>query len=79
MTVKQLRKVHGARPFRPFTLRLTDGSRLTVPHPEFLYVLPGGRTAFVPNDRDPAETVDILLIDAIEMANGKPRSRRKKS
>ncbi len=78
MTSEQLRKVHQARPFRRFTLRLADGSRLEVPHPEFLWLHPRGRTAVVATPDDAFEIVDVLLIAAIEVGNGKPRSRRSK-
>lgn len=78
MTIEQLRRVHQARPFRRFTLRLADGSRLPVPHPEFLWLHPRGRTAIVATPNDGFQIVDVLLVAAIEVGNGKPRSRRKK-
>ena len=61
MTIEELRRVHETPPFRPFTLRLADGSRLKVPHPEFLWVHPRRRTAIVATSDEAFEIVDLLL------------------
>ncbi len=78
MTVEQLRRVHEARPFRPFTLQLADGDRIRVPHPEFLWLMPSGRTLHVALAGDDFKIVDLLLVTAIEVGNGsKSRGRRR--
>ena len=76
MTTEQLRKVHTATPFRPFSLRLADGTNVNVPHPEFLWIHPGGRTVHVATSDDAAEIIDLLLVTAIEVGNGTRRRRR---
>ena len=78
MTIEELQRIHQTKPFRRFVLRLADGSRLEVPHPEFLWLHPRGRTAIVATPDDAFEIVDVLLIAAIEVGDGKPRSRRRK-
>lgn len=40
MAIEQLRKVMKSKPFRPFTLRLADGRRVSVPPPEHLWFGP---------------------------------------
>jgi len=61
-----------AQPFKPFALRLTDGSLVFVPHPEFMVVSQGGRTAVVNTEGEKFSIVDLALVTAIELnsANG---------
>lgn len=74
MTITQLREVHQARPFRPFALELADGNRVEVPHPELLMLSRAGRTAAVALENDAIKIVDLLLVTAICIGNGSPRS-----
>ena len=39
-----------ARPFRPYTVVMTDGQRFVVRHPEFVYLHPDGRTIVLVED-----------------------------
>ena len=70
MTVEQLRKIHQARPFQPFTLKLADGNQIEVRHPEFLAHSPSGRTVIVTTPDESFEVVDLLLVTSIEVGNG---------
>ncbi len=70
MTIEQLRAVHRAQPFRPFTLELADGQKVQVPHPEFLAFSRSGRTVFVANEDDAVKIIDLLLVTAIQVGNG---------
>jgi len=79
MTINQLRQLHEARPFRPFALRLAHGSQVKVPHPEFMWIHPGGRTIHVAVDDDAARIIDVFLVLALETGNGALRGRRKRS
>jgi hypothetical protein len=47
MQIEQIRRAHGATPFDPFTLCLTDGQRIPVSRPEYLYIAPGPVRPFV--------------------------------
>lgn len=71
MNVEHLRKVHQARPFRPFTLHIADGRAITVPHPEFLAQFPTGRAVIVTQANDDYEVIDLLLVSSIEVRNGR--------
>ncbi len=42
MAARNIRELLDARPFRPFSIFLTDGSSQDIPHPEFGRVI-GGR------------------------------------
>lgn len=81
MTIEQLRKIHQAQPFRPFTLRLADGNEYAVKHPEFLSFSVSGRTIVVATPDDSHEVIDLLLVASIHLGNGKngkPRQRMRK-
>jgi len=72
MTIEQLRNVHQARPFRPFTLHLADGRSLHVPHNEFLSHSTTGRTVIVHESGESFSIIDFLLVTRIEVKNGAP-------
>jgi hypothetical protein len=80
MTIEQLRVVHQAVPFHPFTLHLGDGRHLHVPQREFLSHSPSGRTIIVDHDDESFIIVDLLLVTELELSNGKsPGPRRRKN
>ncbi|HXP59744.1 MAG TPA: hypothetical protein VN829_04585 [Dongiaceae bacterium] len=55
------------RPFKKFSLRLTDGSLIPVPHPEFMLLTQGGRTAVVSTGGEHFRIVDLALVTAMEV------------
>ena len=74
VTIEQLRNVHQASPFQPFTLHLADGRKLHVPHREFLSHSPSGRTVIVYGEGDSFNIVDLLLVTDVEVhAGSRPR------
>lgn len=79
MTIEQLRKAHQAKPFKPFTLGTADGREYTVPHPEFLWLIPKGRTVAVADKDGAAEIIDLLLVASLHFDNGRARTQRRKS
>jgi hypothetical protein len=76
MTIEQLKALHQARPFRPFTIHLADGTSIPVKHPEFLWSTPGGRTIFVSQGDENVTIIDLLLVTKLVTGNGKGKSRR---
>lgn len=50
--------------FEPFQLRLTDGRRIGVPHPDFIAV--GKHVVVVLDKHDVARKIDVLHIVSIE-------------
>jgi len=73
MTIEQIRKVHGTRPFRAFRLRTADGREYSVQHPEFLYITPTGRTIVVADRDGNVDIVDLLLMATIHFDRGSRR------
>jgi hypothetical protein len=67
MTAEQLRNVHGAKPFRPFTVHMGDGRSFRVDHPEFLSRSPSGRTMIVHQPDDSFSVLDMLLVTELEV------------
>lgn len=78
MTIQQLRKAYDAKPFRPYSIKLADGSQLRVRSPEFVAITPGGRTVIVVTGDDDYEVVDLLLVTALEFRNGKAKPSRER-
>jgi hypothetical protein len=78
MTTEPLLKLHQARPFQPFSIRLGDGQSLPVEHPEMLAYAPRSRTAVVYRPDGSFEIIDLLLVTGLDVAaprNGR-RTRR---
>ena len=68
MTIEQLRKLHQARPFRPFTIHLADSRSVYVSHNEFLAHSPSGRTMVVYQPDESSEIIDLLLVTSLAVA-----------
>jgi hypothetical protein len=67
MTVEQLRSVHHAVPFRPFTIHMGDGRAFLVRHPDFISRSPTGRTVIVHHDDEGFSVLDLLLVTELEV------------
>ena len=73
MTVEELRTVHRAQPFRPFTIHMGDGRAFFVKHPDYVSHSPSGRTLIVYGEGDSFSILDLLLATKIEVpSSGKP-------
>ncbi len=81
MTTDQLRKLHQARPFRPFDIHRADGRALPVDHPEVLAIAPPGRTIGRALADRTIEIVDLLLVFSLKLRpaglNGRKRPEDK--
>ena len=69
MTIEQLRRVHQATPFTPFTIHLADGRAFHIPHRDFLSHHPSnGRTLWVWETTESAGSIlDLLLVTELEL------------
>jgi hypothetical protein len=76
MNIAQLRELHEARPFVPFTIALTDGRKLPVKHNEYMAIFPTGRAVMLTHDDHRFTLIDLLHVTALEV-DPKYRSRRK--
>jgi hypothetical protein len=77
MTTEQLDAVHQAKPFRPFTIHLADGTKHEVIHPELLWRTQGGRTVFISLGGEQVAIVDLLLVTQITHGNGSRKPKRR--
>jgi hypothetical protein len=78
MTTEQLDVSRKAKPFRPFTLHLTDGTKHEVSHPELTWRTPGGRTIFVNLGGEKIAIIDLLLVAQMSHCNGSSARQRKR-
>ncbi|MGH7135380.1 MAG: hypothetical protein ACREHD_06540 [Pirellulales bacterium] len=78
MTIQQLRAIHHATPFKPFTIHVADGRSFRVPHRDFLSQSPGGRSLFVFHDDEAFSVIDLLLVTELEAGNGEAARRRRR-
>ena len=67
MRAESLEEAIHAEPFRPFALMLADGTRLPVPHPDFISHPPGARTTVVMGRDESVRILDTALILGIEV------------
>ena len=58
---------------RPFSLRLTDGTLVAVPHPEFIWITQDGKTAVVNTEGSRVKLIDVELVTALETGEAKPQ------
>ncbi|MFI5459978.1 MAG: hypothetical protein ACHRXM_31545 [Isosphaerales bacterium] len=67
MRTENLQEVIRAAPFRPFALCLADGTRVDVPHPDFIAHPPGRRTAVVVSLDESLRKIDVMLVAKTEI------------
>jgi hypothetical protein len=73
MTKEAIKEHLEAVPFRPFTVRLTDGRPCLVPARDFAHLAPNGRTLVVfTAGGDGVRVLDVALITEIEAPEVKP-------
>lgn len=75
MTINKLRDVLHSQPFEPSTIHVADGRRVPAPHSDFVSLDPRGRVAHVFRIDGRSEFIDIMLVTALEIGNGKPPRR----
>ena len=66
MTAEQVKQAREQAPFKPFTLFLSDQRRFEVKHPDFLWVMPGGRNIAIAHDNGAAEIIDLLHVTSLK-------------
>jgi hypothetical protein len=75
MTIRQIKELYHAAPFRPFVIHLADGRQIPVRHREFMATAPSGRTIIVYEADDSFNVIDVLMVTSLEVKNGKPSNR----
>jgi hypothetical protein len=68
MSADELKRLLDARPFKPFTVFVPQGTGFEVPHPEFAWLTPTGRTLIVGRaDQDGVDLLDVPLITQVKV------------
>lgn len=72
MTIEQFRATLRLQPFHPFTIRMADGRKFDVSHPDFIAQSPTGRTVVVFQSDESYSVLDLLLMTELEVqSNGR--------
>jgi hypothetical protein len=70
MTAEQLRRAREQAPFKPFTIYLSDQRRFEIPHQDFLWVMPNGRTIGIADENGAAEIIDLVHVTSLKLTAG---------
>jgi hypothetical protein len=80
VTIEQIKRLYDAQPFQPFVIHLASGRQVSVPHREFMWAAPSGRTIFVELPDQSVDIIDLLLVtDIVRMpaTNGAGKKKRR--
>ncbi len=66
MSINQLKALLEASPFVPFSIVLPNGEKLRVPHSDFAWVHPSGRSVAVALKGDIMRIVNWQMVTGIE-------------
>ena len=66
MTKEAINEAVKATPFRPFTVKMADGSSYPVPSSDHASLSPSGRTLIIYYDDDRMKILDVMMITEIE-------------
>ena len=66
MTAEQIKRAKENAPFHPFTIFLSDQRQFQVIHPDYLWLIPGGRTIAVAHDDGSAEIIVLVHVTSIK-------------
>lgn len=73
MKIERIRERISGGGFKPFRLCLSDGTKIPVPHPEFVAI--GRNVVLAVGENDRAFTLDPIHIVALEDLRPKSRAR----
>jgi len=69
MPNEQFRAALHQTPFRPFTIRIADGSAFEVRHPDFVAISFSGCTAIVYESDERYSILDLLLMSGLQVSS----------
>ena len=76
MLAGNIRRQLTAVPFAPFIIRMNDGRKFAVKHPDFADVSPKGSYVIVYDDEDAALALSSILIASVEPVKRRPASKK---
>jgi hypothetical protein len=73
MHADEIRQLLHASPFRPFTVYLASEKSFVIPHQDFAWLTPKGRTLVVSvADKEAVDLLDVALIARVEVQEQSP-------
>jgi hypothetical protein len=75
MMLAQLRQLLTATPFVPFRVHVAEQKALDVPHPEWVWVLPGGTSIAVAEGDGSAHFTNLVPVTRWEVSPKRSRRR----
>jgi hypothetical protein len=67
MHADELKKLLKATPFKPFTVDMPSEKAFQIPHSDFAFITPNGRTLIVAYGGGGVDLLDIPLITRVEI------------
>ena len=71
MTAERIRKAQDQTPCKPYHLYLSDQRTFPIEHPEFLWVVPGGRNIAIADSTGAIEVIDLIQITSLKIDGAK--------
>ena len=78
MTPRKLRENVSAIPYGPFDLRMSDGTKVRVPHRDYLLVSPDGEQVALYDDSSAFRFIDTFHITSVEFIRAEPPRKKVK-
>lgn len=75
MMLAQLRQLLTATPFVPFRVHVAEQKALDVPHPEWVWLLPGGTSIAVAEGDGSAHFINLVHVTRLEVSPKRTRRR----
>jgi hypothetical protein len=70
MTAEQVKKAREQAPFKPFSIFLSDQRHFHIPHQDFVWIVPGGRTIGISDEVGAVEIVDLVHVTSLKLTGG---------
>ena len=66
MRADDVRKAREQIPFKPFTIFVSDQRQFEVSHPDFLWIIPGGRAIGISDQNGLVDIIDLMHVTGVK-------------
>jgi len=77
MTAEQIKKAQEQAPFQPYSLHLSDQRTIGIQHPDYLWIIPGGRNVAIADDHGAVDIVDLVHVTSLHIGVNGRREKKK--
>lgn len=70
MNAQQIEKAQHRAPFKSYRIHLSDQRSFVIRHPEFLWIIPGGRNIAIADKAGAVEIVDLIYVTSLRILDG---------